>query len=315
MASPSDLKQADARLRLGRALEALEGLSTGDGFGERFFVPDADALLASIRGRQLPAPPWRWTDDTEMALSIVQVLAERGEIDQDRLAECFARRMDATRGYGQGAYALLCGLREGGRWQSLASGLFGGKGSFGNGAAMRAAPLGAYFADDLDAAIEHARRSAEVTHAHVEGVAGAIAVAVAAVLCVRSRGHAFDGRAFLRDVAKRTPPGYTRDGILEAATLPDDTGIVAAATALGNGSGVSAPDTVPLALWCVARHPDSFVDAMWTTVAALGDRDTTCAIAGGVLAARVGKDGVPHAWRSAREPLPLAELLGDSWGA
>ena len=64
--------------------------------------------------------------------------------------------------------------------------LFGGEGSFGNGAAMRVAPLGAYFADELDAVVEQASFSAEVTHSHPEGIAGAIAVAVAAALCLAS---------------------------------------------------------------------------------------------------------------------------------
>ena len=55
---------------------------------------------------------------------------------------------------------------------------------------------------------------------------------------------------------------------------------------------------------------DSFADLMWTTVSALGDRDTTCAIAGGIVAARVGLTGLPQVWRAAREPLPLAEIAG-----
>lgn len=55
-------------------------------------------------------------------------------------------------------------------------------GSMGNGAAMRVAPIGAYFADDLDKVLSHARASAEVTHGHREGIAGAMATAVASAL-------------------------------------------------------------------------------------------------------------------------------------
>jgi ADP-ribosylglycohydrolase len=35
-----------------------------------------------------------------------------------------------------------------------------------------------------------------------------------------------------------------------------------------------------------------------------GDTDTTAAIVGGVVAAYTGVDGIPPAWRAAREPLP-----------
>ena len=72
----------------------------------------------------------------------------------------------------------------------------------------------------------------------------------------------------------------------------------------GNGSGITAGDTVPLCCWLVCRHPDDFQEAMWETVSALGDRDTTCAIVGGILACRVGVAGIPASMRAAREPLP-----------
>jgi ADP-ribosylglycohydrolase len=56
--------------------------------------------------------------------------------------------------------------------------MFGGRGSYGNGAAMRVAPLGAYLADDLKAVRENAILSAQITHIHPEGIAGAIAQSV-----------------------------------------------------------------------------------------------------------------------------------------
>jgi ADP-ribosylglycohydrolase len=65
-----------------RAWLSLEGLSVGDTFGERFFGPPDDALRR-IAGRELRPPPWTYTDDTEMALSIVEVLRDCGKIDQD----------------------------------------------------------------------------------------------------------------------------------------------------------------------------------------------------------------------------------------
>src|SRR5262245_32482108 len=165
--------------RLARARLALEGLSIGDAFGERFFVhPDVVANLIALRA--LPASPWGYTDDTEMALSIVATLRQHGEIDQDALARSFAERYNPSRGYGPAMHRLLRRVHGGEPWQTVASSLFAGQGSYGNGAAMRVAPLGAYFADDLDLAVAQARRSAEVTHAHPEAIAGAIAVAAAA---------------------------------------------------------------------------------------------------------------------------------------
>ncbi|REK91595.1 ADP-ribosylglycohydrolase family protein [Streptomyces inhibens] len=54
--------------------------------------------------------------------------------------------------------------------------------------------------------------------------------------------------------------------------------------------------------------------ALWTTAAGLGDVDTTCAIAGGVVAARTGVAALPEEWRERREPLP-AGVLPAPWNS
>lgn len=145
---------------------SLQGLSVGDAFGECFFRL-SDEMISS---KKLPAAPWPWTDDTQMALHIVEVLAEFGEINQDVLAQSFVRRFLSApwRGYGSGAYHLLRQLAYGAHWRQVSTRLFKG-GSFGNGAAMHAAPMGGFFAGDATKAALQARLSAEVTHAHPEG--------------------------------------------------------------------------------------------------------------------------------------------------
>lgn len=62
----------------------------------------------------------------------------------------------------------------------------------------------------------------------------------------------------------------------------------------------------PLCLWVAARRSDDFAGALWDTVSALGDRDTTCAIVGGIVALKGGRTNIPSEWLKAREELPLA---------
>jgi ADP-ribosylglycohydrolase len=71
---------------------------------------------------------------------------------------------------------------------------------------------------------------------------------------------------------------------------------------LGNGREVAAHDTVPFTIWAVARHLDDYEQAIWTTAAADGDIDTTCAIVGGIAGAGAGPGGIPEAWLRAAEP-------------
>src|SRR5262249_24967831 len=205
--------------------------------------------------------------------------------------------------YGVGTYELLCGVRGGESWRALTTRGFRGMESFGNGASMRVAPLGAFFADSLDRVVEQARLSAEVTHSHPEGIAGAIAVAVAAAeSCLHGVGAPRKGE-FVRSVLSRTPRGYTYDAIAEVLSLKDDCTLLEAAQLLGNGSGITAPDTVPLCLWVVARYWGRYEESLWTTVSALGDRDTPCAMVGGIVSAGVGREAIPTSWLAARERL------------
>ncbi|ULR48108.1 ADP-ribosylglycohydrolase family protein [Streptomyces deccanensis] len=285
----------------------LDGLVMGDAFGDSWFTrsdEDAEALWAA---REPRPGPWSWTDDSAMAFVVFGHLTTHGEVLPDTLAVEFAAEYDRDPGrkYGPSMHGVLRGIREGGDWRAVTTERFGGQGSYGNGAAMRVAPLGAWFRDDLPAAREQARLSALTTHAHPEAVAGAVAVAVAAALAAATEGHDAPPRPeFLREVADHVPDSDVRSRLLVAAAFSDRASVRHAASVLGSGTLISAPDTVPFALWSAAGHLNDLTEALWQTVAGWGDRDTTCAIAGGVVASRTGTAGLPAPWHESREPIP-----------
>ncbi len=279
------------------ALQSLEGLSVGDAFGNLLTFQER----AVLEKREVPNGPWSYTDDTEMALSIVDQLLDFREIRQDKLATAFAIRFNPRRGYGDGARRLMheIGTSYVGAWRTLSRQMFFGSGSYGNGGAMRVAPLGAYFHSDYKEAAYQAALSAEVTHAHHEGIQGAVAVAVATAYL--RRDHAWNRDEFFATVLDHVRPGKTRDGIEKARDLSSDTDPHDAGRELGNGHEVAAYDTVPFCLWAVAVNPDSFEDAFWRVNLAGGDQDTTAAIACGIIAARTP---APADWVARREALP-----------
>ncbi len=291
------------------ALESVEGLSIGDAFGQCFFqIADADSAIYS---RQLPDAPWYFTDDTEMSLSVLASLAKFGEIKQGFLAESIAQHYDYNRAYGPSMHRVLARIRAGEAWQEVAASSFEGQGSWGNGAAMRAAPLGAFFAHDTALVLRQAALSAEITHAHPEGIAGAMAIALAAAFAVRARNAAKrpSQQVFLRSLIDLLPPSEVRSRLVRACEISRATSLQFAVSVLGNGSDMSAQDTVPLALWCCSLYLDNFQEAIWLAVSAGGDRDTLCAMVGGVVAAYVGIAGIPEMWRQQREILPDWHLL------
>ncbi|MFI6942601.1 ADP-ribosylglycohydrolase family protein [Streptomyces sp. NPDC050418] len=296
-------ESTDPRLR--RALLSLRGLTVGDALGSQYFVPDNYPLL---QRREVPAGPWQWTDDTEMACSVVSVLVQYERIDQDALARSFAHHHDFDRGYGPAVNRMLRLIREGGDWRELAAGLFNGQGSWGNGAAMRIAPLGAWYADDPEQATHQAEISAYTTHQHREAVVGAMAVAAAAALVAGAKGP-LTGHDLLDGVIALVPRSAVGAGLRRARDMLDYDDASTVAAVLGNGRRTSAHDTVPFALWSAARGLGDYASMFWTTAQAGGDVDTTCAIAGGVVAA--AEPGAPPAeWAAHTEAAPGWVLSG-----
>lgn len=314
MSATTSALPADHDARLARARRSLEGLSLGDAFGQRFFGHEL-TVESMIAHRALPRSPWNYTDDTEMALALFGVLGRHGRVDQDALAAAFAHRWrcDPTRGYAGTAMGILRELHHGGDWRAVSAAVHGGTGSMGNGAAMRVAPLGAYFAaDDPTVVVREATRSAEVTHMNPEGQAGAVAVALAAQYAWRAaHDPSFRGAAgsLWAHVLAHTPDSVTRATIEVARDLPADADLRLAASVLGTGYRVISQDTVPFTLWCAARSLDDYEEAMWLTVEGLGDRDTTCAIVGGIVALSCREETVPAEWLEAREALAFEPEL------
>jgi ADP-ribosylglycohydrolase len=297
----------DHAVRMGRAALALDGLSVGDALGETCFrTHNWDAIQedprATTRG------PWPWTDDTAMALGIYEVLHEHGRIDQDRLAHRFAARYRAqpARGYGPGAHRLLQQIWDGFPWPDAAECVFPG-GSFGNGSAMRIAPLAGYFAEEDYAEVAHqARLSAGVTHAHPEGLVGAVAAAVAGAYAWRHRERRSDEsvrRRLFDAVLAHVPVGDVRRGIERAAALDFGLSVETVVSFVGNGRRISCQDTVPFCLWVAANHLDDYQTAIIRTIRVAGDIDTNCAIVGGIVSLAVGREGIPADWLADREEL------------
>lgn len=287
-----------------RVALSVAGVSLGDSFGDWFFWPQRYPPEARTQ-RVLPPRPWRYTDDTVMAVAVASILERHGRIEQDNLAHAFALGFwaDVHRGYGSGAVEILESIHSGVHWKIAAGSAFGGSGSLGNGGAMRATPVGAYFADEPDRVVEEAYRSAAVTHAHKEGQVGAAAVALAASFVVQDAGST-GGRHLIDYVVGRLPKSEVRSGLVTAANVPLSARENHAAGLLGNGGRITAPDTVPFSLWCAAKHLANFEEAMWAAASVGGDCDTLAAIVGGIVSLSVGSEGLPADWLARQEPLP-----------
>ena len=290
--------------KLDLARTSLLGLSVGDALGETYFGPE-ETITARIKNGELQEGQWFFTDDTVMGIGVYNILSRFGTIDQDKLAKEFADNytLDNYRGYGGTAQRILRDIAEGRYWMEASSGVFEGMGSTGNGAAMRSGPIGAYFYDNVEEVITQAELAAEVTHAHAEGIAGGIAVALAA--CIGAsyglNKEFLAADTFYDFIIDHMPASEVKAKIQKAQTLPADYDIRTIVSVLGNGTSLTAPDTVPFALWCAAHHTDSYPDAIRTGISGMGDRDTIAAIIGSIVVLSAGAGSIPEQWMEQAE--------------
>lgn len=294
---------SDQSENLKLAAEIIEGVALGDAFGESYSYYAYD-----VRNRareDLLLGTWRFTDDTIMSLGVLECLARFREVNQDVLAWIFSKRFsqDPERGYGKMARRLLKAIANGGSWQELSQEAFQG-GSMGNGAAMRATPIGVWFKDDLTELLKQAKLSAQITHWHHEGQMGAVAVALATAGAIQTK---LDTADEARKVIHQYLETYLEDSEVKLLALRAfemaDASMVDAARELGAGQLILAQDTVPFAIWCALKNLDDYQEAILCGVEANGDCDTVAAITGGIVTARLGKAGLPEKWLKHREPL------------
>ena len=317
---------SDDRLR-DRFRGALLGAMVGDALGapvegvdcdriaellgeiETLPAPEAElrrAVLGLIAGAELPPGAARYTDDTQMTIGLAESLIACGGFDGADLARRFSENFEPHRGYGPGAALLMVEFRRGAPWDEPAGKLFRGQGSFGNGAAMRAAPVGLFARRDAYRMRHLAENTAKVTHTHPLGVAGCVLQSAAVAVASRSEpGEDFDPLAFLDAVeesAPALPDAYGASLADVRRLLRDPRPIREVAEILD--TGVEAHESVPAALYAFASHPHSFEAAVAYAVRLGGDADTIGAMCGAVAGAFHGAAAIPAKWTDALENGP-----------
>lgn len=279
---------------LHRSLEgALLGTFAGDAVGRSYEGStavernDAESRLAAALEHELT-----YTDDTQLAIALAVHLAEHPNVDPDAFVTTMLDHFESWRGYGGGMHAIVAAWRRELPLDAAAVVQFE-QGSFGNGAAMRVAPLGVLHAEDPDRLESAMERSARPTHVHPVGIDGA-RVQAHAVAVARRNGRF--GAEELREAANRARTEAMRGPLSGAIRLSEaDPSPAPPAIAQRLGNGVVAHRSVATALFIAANATD-VPDAMVTALGVGGDTDTIAAMAGAIRGAAEGPDGIPDDW-------------------
>ena len=242
-----------------------------------------------------------YTDDTQMMISVAESLVECGGFNGEDMARRFAENYELHRGYGAGAHQVIAALRGGCPWNQAVSLVFP-EGSFGNGAAMRVAPVGVFYHHDLAELRRVAELSASITHGHPLGKEGAALQAYGVACAVKLEPAGLDTTDFLarlRALVREEGEVYQRKLDAMADLLQSDPSIEEVVETLGND--VRAHTAVPAALYAFLSHGGSFREAVMYAVSLGGDTDTIGAMTGAITGAYHGLEGIPAEWVEALE--------------
>jgi poly(ADP-ribose) glycohydrolase ARH3 len=241
-----------------------------------------------------------FTDDTQMTLALAEWLTTDEKLSGKTLLEHFCRMYEPWRHYGSGTRLILENFPHAqDRWMDLATAMFP-QGSYGNGSAMRIAPVGLFLHNNLAAVLKAAHVSSLVTHAHYLAVQGSALQATAVALAVRGP---VDTGNFLTMLA---------NSLLHFQELGQDTTVYKKALArivegisknvspqkmsklLGNG--IKAEEAVPMAIYCYLSNQNSFEKAIESAIFLGGDTDTIASMTGAISGAALGEGSIPRRW-------------------
>ncbi len=322
-----------------RVRGSLLGMAIGDALGAPLEGLGAQQIRAHYHlvtdyvdgARAWKKKPYRWrlpglySDDTQQALALCDVVLACGRIDVDRLAALYLELATppgdyagAHRGIGRSFRQVLADLRRGVPPDRT------GQASAGIGAAMRIAPMGLYFADDPDAMHEAVMAASLMTHRDIRSIAGALAVAhaVRRLAAGEDREPSFllrvagdvaravarigaecpgpvdsleaHGRSLSRAIARaETLLDIPRERAL--AALAEEANLHGAEPTCRRATMGFPPACIPACLYLLLTT-DGLEEAIVEVVNLGGDSDSTGAILGALAGAHYGVGAIPDRW-------------------
>lgn len=237
----------------------------------------------------------RYTDDTQMAIALAKSLVESGHVDPAHAARSYADAFEPWRGYGATAHSVIRALRQNADYRETGR-LHFPAGSFGNGGAMRIAPVGLVYRNASNGQLRRAVQDALLcTHVHPEAVDGAFIQAKAVAFACTASAGSFDPVTFLQELARLSEEDSIRQRLeflsdALASRLSDEDVIDRV------GNGVRTREAVAAALWAFARQWSEPEQCVIRAVGLGGDTDTIGAMAGALAGALHGTSWIPQRW-------------------
>ena len=175
---------------------------------------------------------------------------------------------------------------------------------------MRVAPVGLLYSRNLEKLREIAYQSSSITHSHELGKEGAALQACAVALALNMPSdEEIDRKAFLSSLQSFIQDRLYKEKVAQIRELLGERDKEKVIAVLGNG--IEAPRSVPTAIYCFLRQPQSYNDTVIYAISLGGDTDTIAAMAGAISGAYLGIEAIPSKWRAKLENGEYIEALAE----
>ncbi|XP_006623712.1 ADP-ribose glycohydrolase ARH3-like [Apis dorsata] len=339
-----DLSLLKSKFR-GSMLGALIGDCTGSPYDNEGQLTCGTKLVLQksfdkLEGPIFKAPVMQFTDDSAMTYSLAKSLVEQKELDIIDIAKRFVKSYyeEPNRGYGMGVVTVFQKLR-GNKFtdiESPAKEQFNGQGSWGNGGAMRIAPIALFSYQNYDKLLDTVRKVTQITHTHKVGIDGAILQATAIYQSLHlNPNEELNVINFIDDLINKMDQIEKDEeglGLSEPQPYKIQLAIIKSLISENNegphdekviqklGNSVAALYSVPTAIFCFLRAQkpiigiqteNPFRRAIQYAISLGGDTDTIGSMTGAIAGAFYGEEKISNNLLQHCEASEEFKILGD----
>jgi ADP-ribosylglycohydrolase len=278
-------------------LGCLLGAAVGDALGlpmEGLSKRRQRKMYPDISGYHFLFGKGMVSDDTEHLCMVAQALAksEGDEVLFKKKLAWALRKWLICLPPGVGFATLKSSLKLWVGFPAEKSGVF----SAGNGPAMRSAILGVCSGEDTERLSTLVRTSTRITHTDPKAEYGAMAVALAAHMAANHEEDSGNYLECLTDLLGAEADEFLMLARKAADSAANGHSVGRFAAELGIERGVSGYmyHTVPIVLHAWFCYPEDFWAGINEAIRCGGDTDSVASMLGGIIGARVGKEGIPR---------------------
>ena len=193
--------------------------------------------------------------------------------------------------------------------------------SKGCGGVMRVAPIGLYFNDrnvDIREVARIGADAAAITHGHILGwMPAAVLVQIIHEISqddAEIEEAVLHSIEMMKEMWNETPQREKLISLLERAVRLAHSAAKDLEAIHQLGQGWIAEETLAIAVYCAIRHRDDFDAALIASVNHEGDSDSTGAVTGNILGAKIGLSGIPEKYITNLELKDvIQEIADDLW--